>query len=164
MNAGAHGGEIMARVRTLTTLRHGSVLVQPVELLDFGYRYLRLHEGEIVVSATLGLARCERREIEARMAGFHGERVGSQRVLFPSAGSFFKNPPDAQAWRLIDQAGLRGTAIGGAHVSEVHTNFLVNRGGARATDFLALAALVKERVLESSGVELAEEVRVVGEG
>ena len=98
------------------------------------------------------------------MAGYLSLRGGSQRVAFPSAGSFFKNPPGQQAWRLIDQAGLRGVSVGGAQVSEVHTNFLVNRGGARATDFLALAALVKVRVQESCGVELEEEVHLIGEG
>ena len=68
-----------------------------------------------------------------------------------------------QAWRLIDEAGLRGYRVGGAQVSEVHANFLVNRGGATATDFLELAALIKEKVKEQSGIMLEEEVRIVGE-
>ena len=164
MNAGAHGGEIMQRVESLATLRRGELAVRKAKELSFGYRFLKLLPGEIVVGATLQLAPQERRSIEERMAGYLAVRGGSQRVAFPSAGSFFKNPPGAQAWRLIDQAGLRGVSIGAAQVSEVHTNFLVNRGGARATDFLALAALVKEQVQKSCGVTLEEEVRVVGEG
>lgn len=163
MNAGAHGCETLRRVESLTTLRHGAIATQKGEELDFGYRYLKLHQGEIIVSATLRLEQAERRVIEERMAGYLSIRGGSQRVSFPSAGSFFKNPPGGQAWRLIDQAGLRGVSVGGAQVSEVHTNFLVNRGGARATDFLALAALVKLRVQESCGVLLEEEVRIIGE-
>lgn len=164
MNAGAHGCETLQRVESLTTLRHREVVVRKGSELVYGYRYLQLQPGEIVVSATLVMEPAERGVIEERMAGYHLARGGSQRVNFPSAGSFFKNPPGSQAWRLIDQAGLRGLAVGGAQVSEVHANFLINRGGARAVDFLALAALVKVRVQETSGVELEEEVRIIGEG
>ena len=164
MNAGAQGGETLQRVETLATLRHGKLLVQKGGELEFGYRYLKLEPGEIVVGAKMRLEPAERRVIEERMSGYQSVRTGSQRVAYPSAGSFFKNPPGQQAWRLIDQAGLRGRTVGGAQVSEAHANFLVNRGGARAADFLTLAALVKLRVRETSGVELQEEVRIVGEG
>jgi UDP-N-acetylmuramate dehydrogenase len=164
MNAGAHGCEIARRIETLTTVRDGELVVQKGSELSYGYRSMTLQPGEIVVSATLRLEPAERKDIEARMTEFLTIRGGSQRVAYPSAGSFFKNPPGEQAWRLIDQAGLRGMCVGGAQVSEVHTNFLVNKGGASGTDFLALAALVKQRVLDSSGVTLEEEVRIVGEG
>jgi UDP-N-acetylmuramate dehydrogenase len=163
MNAGAHGGEILRRVETLTTLRDGEPVVQKSAQLSFGYRYLKLLPGEIVVAAKLRLEPTERRVIEERMASFLSIRGGAQRVAFPSAGSYFKNPPETQAWRLIEEAGLRGMSVGGAQVSEVHANFLVNRGGACATDFLALAALVKVRVRDKCQVELEEEVHVIGE-
>jgi UDP-N-acetylmuramate dehydrogenase len=117
-----------------------------------------------VVSATLRMEPTERRAIEERMTGYLTARGKSQRVGHPSAGSFFKNPAGRQAWQLIDEAGLRGMSVGGALVSEVHTNFLVNKGGATASDFLALAELVKLKVEASSGVKLEEEVRIVGEG
>jgi UDP-N-acetylmuramate dehydrogenase len=162
MNAGAHGGQIMQRVQSLTTTSSGVMVAQRGEELCFGYRFLKLNPGEIVLLATLSLEPFERQAIEERMAGFLSVRGGSQRVLLPSAGSFFKNPQGGEAWRLIDQAGLRGVTLGGAQVSAVHANFFVNRGGATAADFLALAALVKERVLVKSGVCLEEEVRVVG--
>ena len=162
MNAGAHGGETLKLVESLVTLRGGELVARKGEELDFGYRYLRLFPGEIVVSARLHMAEAERRDIEERMAGHLTLRGGAQRVAFPSAGSFFKNPPGEQAWRLIERAGMRGVQVGGAQVSEVHANFLVNRGGATATDFLALAALVKVKVRETSSVELEEEVRVIG--
>ena len=164
MNAGAHGFEILQLVERLDTLRGGELVSRPAGELEFGYRYLTLLPGEIVVSARLRMAEAERRDIEERMAGYQAHRGGTQRVTFPSAGSFFKNPPGQQAWRLIDQAGLRGFQVGKAQVSEVHANFLVNRGGATSTDFLALAALVKVRVEETSSVELEEEVRIIGEG
>ena len=164
MNAGAHGGETLRLVESLVTLRAGLVVTRSGEELEYGYRYLKLAPGEIAVSALLRMEEAERRDIEERMAGYLSHRGGAQRVAFPSAGSYFKNPPGKQAWRLIDQAGMRGVQVGGAQVSEVHANFLVNRGGATATDFLALAALVKVRVQETSSVELEEEVRVIGEG
>lgn len=164
MNAGAHGGETMQRVETLTVLCEGEVVVRKVQELEYGYRYLKLEPGEIVLGAKLRLEPAERRLIEDRMVEYISKRTGAQRVPFPNAGSFFKNPPGDSAWRLIDQAGMRGMTVGGAQVSEAHANFLVNRGGARAADFLTLAALVKLRVKETSGVELEEEVRFVGEG
>ncbi|WP_224961564.1 UDP-N-acetylmuramate dehydrogenase [Geomonas subterranea] len=162
MNAGAHGGETMQRVELLTTLRESGVLVRKRSELEYGYRFLKLEPGEIVLGARLRLEPAERRLIEENIQEYITKR-GGQRVGFPNAGSFFKNPPGGSAWRLIDEAGLRGWMIGGAQVSEVHTNFLVNRGGATATDFLTLAELIKRRVKEHSGVELEEEVRVVGE-
>lgn len=164
MNAGAHGGETMQRVETLTTLKEGEILVRKSAELSYGYRFLKLQPGEIVVSAKLRLEPAERRVIEERMSGYISKRSGAQRVAFSSAGSFFKNPPGESAWRLIDATGLRGKIVGGAQVSEAHTNFLVNRGGAKAADFLTLAALVKLRVRETSGIELEEEVKIVGEG
>jgi UDP-N-acetylmuramate dehydrogenase len=91
------------------------------------------------------------------------KRRDSQQVRFPNAGSFFRNPPGQAAWRLIDETGLRGMTVGGAQVSEVHANFLVNRGGAKAVDFLHLAAVVKEKVFAASGLLLEEEVCVIGE-
>lgn len=164
MNAGAHGGETMQRVETLTTLCEGEVVVRKVQELEYGYRFLKLEPGEIILGAKLRLEPAERRLIEDRMVEYISKRTGAQRVAFPNAGSFFKNPPGDFAWRLIDEAGMRGMTVGGAQVSEAHANFLVNRGGARAADFLTLAALVKLRVKETSGIELEEEVRFVGEG
>lgn len=164
MNAGAHGGETLQRVESLRTLLNGEIVVQRGGELSFGYRFLKLKPGEIVLCATLRLEQAERQVIQERMAGLLSLRGGSQQVAFPSAGSFFKNPHGGQAWRLIEQAGLRGVRIGGAQVSQVHANFFVNRGGASAADFLALAELVKGRVQESCGVCLEEEVRVIGEG
>lgn len=162
MNAGAHGGETMQRVESLTTMRDATVLVRSGGEVAHGYRYLELQPGEIVLGARLRLEPAERCLVEERMQEYLSKR-GGQRVGLPNAGSFFKNPPGESAWRLIDEAGLRGKTVGGAQVSEVHTNFLVNKGGARAADFLALAELIKQRVKEASGVELEEEVRIVGE-
>ncbi len=163
MNAGAHGEAILEQLESLTTLMRGELRTRTQEELVYGYRYLRLEPGEIVVKAAFRLTPGSPAEIEERIERFLAHRRNSQRVSFPNAGSFFKNPDEEQAWRLIDDAGLRGHRVGGAQVSEVHANFLVNRGGAAARDFLALAALIKERVKAASGIELEEEVRIVGE-
>ena len=162
MNAGAHGEAILDRLDTLTTLSGGELGTRARNELEYGYRYLRLAPGEIIVAAAFRLDAGTPAEIEERIERFLAHRRNAQRVGQPNAGSFFKNPEGQQAWRLIDAAGLRGHRIGGAQVSEVHANFLVNRGGASARDFLELAALIKERVKATSGIELEEEVRIVG--
>jgi UDP-N-acetylmuramate dehydrogenase len=163
MNAGAHGEAILERVETLTSLRDGELRVRQRSELDCGYRYLALAPGEVIIAATFRLAKGSAADIEGRVEAFLAHRHNAQRVGYPSAGSFFKNPPGHTAWRLIDEAGLRGYRVGGAQVAEAHANFLVNRGGASARDFLELGALVKERVRERSGIVLEEEVRIVGE-
>lgn len=163
MNAGAHGEEILEKVESLEVLGSRGIETRSREALDFGYRFLRLAPGEIIVAAAFQLERGDGAEIESRIEGFMAHRRNTQRVGYPNAGSFFKNPPGDHAWRLIDEAGLRGFKIGGAQVSQVHSNFLVNTGGATAGDFLELARVIKEKVKTGSGVELEEEVRIVGE-
>ena len=163
VNAGAHGEAIMDRLETLDILSGEEMVIKGRQELSFGYRHLDLAPGEVIIGATFRLDPGSGVEIEDRIEGFLAHRRITQRVSYPSAGSFFKNPEGMQAWRIIDEAGLRGHRIGGAQVSEVHSNFLVNRGGATAQDFLALAALIKQRVRQQSGIELEEEVRIAGE-
>ncbi|KAF0215758.1 MAG: UDP-N-acetylmuramate [Geobacteraceae bacterium] len=163
VNAGAHGEAVLEKVETLTTLKDGGVTVRRREELNFGYRHLTLAPGEIILTADFLLAAGDRREMEGRIEAFLAHRHSAQRVRYPNAGSFFKNPPGKQAWRLIDEAGLRGYRIGGAQVAEAHANFLVNRGRATAGDFIELAGLIKAKVRERTGITLEEEVRIVGE-
>jgi UDP-N-acetylmuramate dehydrogenase len=163
INAGANGEAILDRVESLSTIWKGETTVTEQAGLDYGYRRLALAAGEIVVGATFQMAEASTSEIEGRIAAFHAHRHRTQRVVYPSAGSFFKNPQGKQAWRLIDEAGLRGYRVGGAQVAEVHSNFLVNRGGARAADFMELCGIIKEKVKQQSGIMLEEEVRIVGE-
>lgn len=163
MNAGAHGEAIVERLATLTTLNREMITRRGQEKLDFGYRFLKLLPGEIILEATFRLEERRGEEVAEQIERFLAHRRTTQRVFYPNAGSFFKNPEGKQAWKLIDAAGLRGYRVGGAQVSEVHANFLVNRGNATARDFLELAELVKEKVKAESGIELEEEVRIVGE-
>lgn len=163
MNAGAHGEAILDRAETVTIIRDGELKVSAKNELDYGYRYLSLAPGELVVRATLLLREESKTEIEDRTGEYLAHRQSTQRVGFPNAGSFFRNPDGMQAWRLIEDAGLRGCRIGGAQVSETHANFLVNLGNAKAADFIGLAGIIREKVKETSGITLEEEVRIVGE-
>jgi len=163
MNAGAGGGEIADSLAALETLRNRTLVKRVKSQLVFGYRFLRLEQGETILGASFLLSKTDTEEVRGRMEAFLEKRRATQQAGYPNAGSFFKNPPEGPAWRFIDSAGMRGVRLGGAEVSTVHANFLVNRGGASAADFLALADMVKEKVREHSGVELQEEVRIVGE-
>ncbi len=165
MNAGAYGGEmkdIVSGVQVLT--RDGEVTVRKVSELEFGYRHSAIMENQdIVLAATLELARGERSAIEAEMQRLREQRVEKQPLEFPSAGSTFKRPQGYFAGKLIMDAGLRGFRIGDAQVSEKHCGFVVNRGQATARDVDELMHEVQQRVREQFGVELMPEVRRIGE-
>ena len=134
-----------------------------MDQLEFGYRHLELLPGDVILGATFRLEPRAAEETEEVIRRDLELRRSKHNVGHPSAGSFFKNPAGQAAWRLIDAAGMRGAQVGGAQVSPVHSNFLVNAGGATAGDFFRLAARVKEAVLGATGVALEEEVRIVGE-
>lgn len=164
MNAGAYGSGILERTECLTLLRGNEVRDFCIGTeLEYGYRRLDLLPGDIVLAALFRLVACDHEQTEEEIRQDLELRRSKHNVGYPSAGSFFKNPPGQASWRLIDQAGMRGFSVGGAQVSEVHSNFLINRGGATAADFMELSKLVKEAVFGACGVSLEEEVRIVGE-
>ncbi len=162
MNAGAYGNGILERTHCLTLLRDGQIRELCIKELDFNYRHLNLEPEDIILAALFRLDNREPHQTEEEIRKDLELRRSKHNVGFPSAGSFFKNPPGQAAWRLIDAAGMRGIRRGGAMVSEVHSNFFVNAGEATAEDFLELSATVKNAVLQTSGVTLEEEVRIVG--
>lgn len=162
MNAGAYGRGILEHTLCLTLLRDGNVCEICMNELEYGYRHLSLETGDIILAALFRLECREARHTEEEIRKDLELRRSKHNVGFPSAGSFFKNPPGQAAWKLIDACKLRGTRVGGAMVSEVHSNFLVNAGGATADDFMKLSAMVKNEVFRTSGVTLEEEVRIVG--
>lgn len=163
MNAGAYGQGLLERTEQLTLLRHDTIQKFCMSELDYGYRHLKLEESDVVLAATFKLEERDPQITEDEISKDSELRRSKHNVCYPSAGSFFKNPHGKAAWRLIDTAGMRGTKVGGAQVSEVHSNFLVNTGGASSQDFLNLAAIVIDAVYATSGVTLEEEVRIVGE-
>jgi len=163
MNAGAYGEGILERAVCLTLLRNGEIREFCTNELDYGYRRLSLEAGDILLSVLLKLEERDPALTEEEIRKDCELRRTKHNVGFPSAGSFFKNPAGQAAWKLIDAAGMRGASVGGAAVSELHGNFLVNRGGATAADFIGLAETVKAAVYKTSGILLEEEVRIVGE-
>jgi UDP-N-acetylmuramate dehydrogenase len=163
MNAGAGGKEMADVVCEVVLSGPQGEETWERGRLHFAYRASNLPGDRVVAAATLQLRAADPARIEEDIRHSLQHRQSAQRVGAPNAGSVFKNPPGIQAWRLIDAAGLRGEAIGGAQVAEKHANFIVNRGGATARDILALIERIRERVLQHSGVELEPEVRVVGD-
>lgn len=169
MNAGCYGGETwnhVARVEVLS--RDGRFEVRQRDDYRAGYRSLRRADGSppdgIFTAAWLSFAPGDATKARARIRELLAKRIASQPLSLPNAGSVFRNPPGDHAARLIEAAGLKGHAIGGARVSEMHANFIVNPGGrARAADIEALIGHVRAVVQTKFGVALEPEVRIVGE-
>ena len=162
MNAGAYGGEIcQVCTRAAVMDMAGNVREYTAEEMGFSYRHSRLEdEAGIVVWAEFSLWEAPEAEIKARMQELMGKRKASQPLELPSAGSAFKRPVGGYAAALIDGAGLKGYAVGGAAVSEKHAGFVVNLGGAAAEEVKQLLAEVAEKVYDNSGIRLEPEVRV----
>lgn len=165
MNAGAHGSDV-SRILTKAEvlLESGEWLTMEKGDFKYAYRQSVLHETRgIVTEAVLELQPGDRKEIAAAMAAYKDRRLRTQPLQLPCAGSTFRNPPGHFAARLIEEAGLKGTRIGGAEVSMQHANFIINTGQATAQDVLALIALIGSAVKDRFGVELVPEVMQVGE-
>jgi len=163
-NAGAFGGSIadhLVAVRLLT--REGDEHVFSRDRMEFSYRRSSLPEGCIILEAAFDLEQGDTGEIRRRISANLVQRNRGQPVEWRSAGSVFKNPPGEYAGRLVEKAGLKGVRVGGACISPKHGNFIINLGGATATDILALIDLMQRQVREKMQVELELEVRVVGE-
>jgi UDP-N-acetylmuramate dehydrogenase len=163
-NAGAWGGATADALETVEIVTAaGEERLLRRQDIPFRYRASGLPVGSVVVQATFALAPGDPTAIRRRISGYLVRRNASQPVEFRSAGSIFKNPPGGYAGQLVEQVGLKGTRIGGAMISAKHGNYIVNLGGARAADVLALVALAQARVREATGIELELEIRVVGE-
>ncbi|MGZ8626951.1 MAG: UDP-N-acetylmuramate dehydrogenase [Actinomycetota bacterium] len=165
MNAGAHGGSLADVLETigLFDLTLGEPLTVEAKDAGFGYRCSQLPDDGVVVHATVRLEPGDPEGIRARMDEVREWRREHQPLAEPNCGSVFKNPRDAFAARLIEEAGLKGTTIGGAAVSGKHANFIVTCEGARAADVVELIRAVQERVLQRSHIRLEPEVHLVGE-
>ncbi len=163
MNGGAYGGEVKdILVDCDVVLRSGELVTLPVAALQYTYRHSKLPDGAIVVAARFRGRPGDPASIQAEMDRISASREASQPLRSKTGGSTFKNPPDAKAWELVDAAGCRGLAMGGAQVSEKHTNFLINTGDATSGDIEGLGEEVRRRVRETQGVELEWEIQRVG--
>ena len=164
MNGGAYGGEVKDILRDCdVVMRDGTLATLSVDDLHYSYRHSELPYGAIIVAARFQGHPGEPEAIQAEMDRISASREASQPLRSKTGGSTFKNPDGHKAWQLVDAAGCRGLQIGGAQVSEKHTNFLINTGDATSVDIEALGEEVRARVLAHSGVDLTWEIQRVGE-
>ena len=176
MNAGCYGSYIADHfVSAQIVTRQGELRQITAEELQFQYRQTALPEGAVLVSACLRAEIAEPEALHARMEAQLKKRDETQPTKDRSAGSTFRNPAgfsstgraddvqDLKAWKVIDDAGLRGARIGGAQMSEKHSNFMINTGGATAADLETLGEDVRKKVYANSGIELQWEIMRVGE-
>ncbi|RMH51270.1 MAG: UDP-N-acetylmuramate dehydrogenase [Zetaproteobacteria bacterium] len=163
MNAGAFGQQLSDCVTEVELAAvDGTRRRVDRSALGFAYRTCRLPAGAVVLSATFRLRPDRPEQIRRRIRDMRARRGASQPLSLPNCGSVFRNPEGDYAARLIEAAGLRGHRIGRAEISSQHANFIVNLGGARSADVLALMELARERVEERFGIRLEPELRVVG--
>ncbi len=176
MNAGCYGSytaDHFVSARAIT--RDGRVVTLTADDLKFRYRQTDLPEGWVLVSATFQGEPGDPEVLEARMADQLAKRDATQPTKDRSAGSTFRNPAgfsstgraddvhDLKAWKVIDDAGMRGATLGGAQMSEKHSNFLINTGTATAADLEGLGEEVRNKVFQNSGIRLEWEIMRVGE-
>ena len=165
MNAGAYGGEMKDIVASVHAVSPDGRDEKDFtnEEMQFGYRSSILQQnGWIATDVTFNLTTGNKEEIAAQMKDLNARRNAKQPVNYPSAGSTFKRPEGYFAGKLIEDAGLKGLTVGGAQVSTLHSGFVINKGGASATDILQLIALVQNTVYDKFGVMLEPEVRIIG--
>ena len=175
MNAGCYGSyvaDVLEEVRIVT--REGRVETLPMAALNLRYRQSDLPEGAVVVSASFRAPAGDPAALAARMADQLAKRDASQPTKDRSAGSTFRNPVghsstgraddthELKAWKVIDDAGMRGARIGGAQMSEMHSNFLINAGGATAAELEELGESVRKKVFQNSGITLEWEIMRIG--
>jgi UDP-N-acetylmuramate dehydrogenase len=162
MNGGAYGGETKdVVIEARGADRQGSLRTYSNAEMRFSYRHCGVPNDVIFTAALFQGHAGEPEAIAAEMASIKTKREKSQ-PRNRTGGSTFKNPPNMSAWKLVDEAGCRGLTVGGAQVSELHSNFLINLGGASAADIETLGETVRERVKAHSGVELEWEIKRIG--
>ncbi|MGB8601559.1 MAG: UDP-N-acetylmuramate dehydrogenase [Rhizomicrobium sp.] len=164
MNAGCHGRELKDVFVSATAVdAEGNIHHYNAGDMNFVYRKSNLAAGTIFTEAVLEGTPDAPVAIHARMDELMAKREAAQPVKSRTGGSTFKNPPAQSAWKLIDEAGCRGLTRGGAMVSDMHCNFLINTGSATAADIEGLGEDVRARVLATSGIELEWEIKRVGQ-
>ena len=176
MNAGCYGAyvaDVFVEARGVT--RKGELVTLTADDLNFRYRQSDLPEGMVLIDAVLEGDAGDPDELQARMEHQLAKRDATQPTKDRTAGSTFRNPAghsstgkaddvhDLKAWKVIDDAGMRGATLGGAQMSEMHSNFLVNTGQATAADLEGLGEEVRKRVFQNSGIELHWEIMRVGD-
>jgi UDP-N-acetylmuramate dehydrogenase len=162
-NAGAFGYEMKDVLLSVWIMdEEGKVEKVKAEEIGFGYRKSGISSTQLVLSAEIRLGKDKKEDVASRIEGFLKKKWEIQPLSEPSAGCVFKNPPEFSAGKLIDEAGCKGMRVGDVEVSSIHANFFVNKGKARASDFIRLMEEVAQRVKERFGVVLEPELKIVG--
>ena len=164
MNAGAHGSDMSQIVeKALILFPDGELKWLSNEELGFSYRTSVLQKiGGICVAAVLVLEKGEKETIMAELKKNKDYRRNTQPWNFPCCGSVFRNPLPNYAGQLIESSGLKGTKMGGAQISEMHANFIVNTGDAKAQDVLDLIGFIQKTIKEKHGIDIETEVEIIG--
>ena len=165
MNAGAYNGEMSQVIESADVINEkGEIITLTKEELELGYRSsIVMKKGYVVLSATFKLKKGTIKSIKDLVADLTDKRESKQPLEYPSAGSTFKRPEGYFAGKLIQDAGLKGYSVGGAAISEKHSGFVINKGGATAKDILDLIHHIQDEVKRQFGVDLHTEVRIIGE-
>lgn len=160
MNAGAYQSDLAGIVESVCVIQDENLIWLPKSSLDYRYRHslFQNHRDLTIVAARLKLEKADQEQIRQLMRSRHERRVSSQPLDKPCAGSVFRNPDERPAWKIIDDLGLRGLQIGGARISEKHSNFIVNEGGAKAEDVHALISRIQKSAKEKYAIDLITEV------
>lgn len=164
MNAGAYGGETSTVIQSVKVLtRSGEIKEYSQNELQFAYRHSLIQEtGDVVISTTFILQAGDKNKILAVMNYLNALRKYKQPLEYPSCGSVFKRPVGHYVGPMIIEAGLQGKQVGGAQSSLKHAGFIVNKGGATATDYLKLIHLIQAKIKQQFGIDLQTEVRIIG--
>lgn len=163
MNGGAYGREVKdVLVDCDVVIRSGEIVTLPLRELGYTYRHSDLTDGCVVIGARFRGEPGDPQAIQAEMDRISAAREASQPLRSKTGGSTFKNPEGHKAWELVDKAGCRGLTLGGAQVSEKHTNFLINTGSATSAQIEELGEEVRRRVQDSAGVALEWEIKRIG--
>jgi UDP-N-acetylmuramate dehydrogenase len=163
MNAGAHGTETRERMVELTAIdRDGKRHILTNADMEYAYRHSSAPKDLVFTSATFEGVRQDEEMIRQEMADVVAHRENAQPIREKTGGSTFKNPPGTSAWKEVDAAGCRGLTVGGAQMSEMHCNFMINTGTATGLDLETLGETVRARVLKHSGIRLEWEIKRLG--
>ena len=162
-NAGAFGYEMKDVLISVEVMDiEGRIKRFKAEEINFGYRSTSISQNELILGAEIKLKKDEKEEVSAKVDDFLEKKREKQPLREPSAGCVFKNPAGLSAGKLIDEAGCKGIRIGDVEVSSIHANFFINKGEAKASDFIRLMEEVAHRVKERFGVVLEPEIKIVG--
>ena len=162
-NAGANGGEISDVLVSVFFIKNGKEIEVKKEEIEFKYRTSSIKRNEIITKAKFLLRKGDPDKARIQIKEYLNHRNNTQPVRWPSAGSVFKNPLPNYAGLIIENLGLKGLSVGDAQVSNVHSNYIINKNNASPENILSLINMVKDKVLIDTGIKLENEIRIIDE-